>query len=269
MSEAKAVLDTPALPLLKASGLHRRFGGLQAVQDVSFDVNYGIIKGVIGPNGAGKTTLFNLIAGSLWPDEGTVYLKETPIQCMKPHRIAAHGLSRTFQNIKLFPGMTVFENVMVGRHRLGRTGFISGMLDLPLARKDERVLLEHARSAMAFLGIEGIAHCEVSGLSFGHQRAVELARAIASDPVLLLLDEPAAGLNMKETSEIGVLIRNIRDRGVTVLLVEHDMSLVMDICDEIVVLNQGRKIAEGTPRDVQRNAEVIRVYLGEEDAEDS
>ncbi len=260
--------EKPA-PLLKARHLHRRFGGLHAIQDVSLDVPRGSIKGVIGPNGAGKTTLFNLIAGSLKPDSGTVHLEGTAIHGMKPSGIAAHGMSRTFQNIKLFQGMTVLENVMVGRHRLGKTGFAGGMMNLPAARREERALLERAREAIAFTGIEAIAHRDVAGLSFGHRRTVELARAITSEPVLLLLDEPAAGLNMKETREMGGLVRKICERGVTILLVEHDMSLVMDICNEIAVLNQGRKIFEGAPEDVQRSDEVIRVYLGEVDAEDS
>ena len=256
-------------PILRAMGLSRSFGGLHALQDVSLDVPRGCIKGVIGPNGAGKTTLFNLISGSLKPDSGTVCFEARPIQGMKPSRIAAQGISRTFQNIKLFHGMTALENVLVGRHRLGRAGFFGGMLNLPAAGRDERMLLDRAREAIAFIGIEDVAQREVSGLSFGHQRAVELARAIASDPVLLLLDEPAAGLNMKETSDMGALVRKIRDRGVTVLMVEHDMSLVMGICDDITVLNQGRKIFEGAPDAVQRSAEVIRVYLGEVNAEDS
>jgi branched-chain amino acid transport system ATP-binding protein len=252
--------------MLEVRGLSRSFGGLRAVSEVCFDVAAGRIKGVIGPNGAGKTTLFNLISGSLRPDTGTVKLDGASIEGLPPHEVAARGLSRTFQNLKIFRNMTVLENVMVGCHVRSRGGMWAGMLCLPSTWTEERRVRERARELLAFVDIESLAHEDASRLSFGQQRAVELARALAPEPKILLLDEPAAGLNMRETAGVGELIGRIRDRGVTVLLVEHDMSLVMGMSDEIVVLSFGCKIAEGTPREVRCDPEVIRVYLGEDDA---
>jgi branched-chain amino acid transport system ATP-binding protein len=251
------------MALLEVAGLHKRFGGVQAVKDVSFRVEPGTIKAVIGPNGAGKTTLFDLVSGFRAPDAGTVRFRDTPIEGLPPHEIAALGLSRTFQNIKLFGHMTALENVMGGRHVRSRAGFLAGMLDLPGTRREEREIEAAAREAMEFLGIGPLAGLEASSLSYGQQRSVELARALASEPRMLLLDEPAAGLNMRETSDLARLIARIRDRGVTVLVVEHDMSLVMSISDEVVVLCFGEKIAEADPRSVQQDPDVVRVYLGE------
>ncbi|HOD13978.1 MAG TPA: ABC transporter ATP-binding protein [Spirochaetota bacterium] len=254
------------MSFLTIQGLSRSFGGLRAVDDVSFSVERNMIKAVIGPNGAGKTTLFNLISGALAPDSGEVAVDGSPIQGRPPYRIARRGISRTFQNIKLFTHMSVLENVMIGRHIRTRAGFVQAMLRLPGARREEREIREKSMDILKLLGIDDLAGQEASSLPFGKQRIVEFARALATEPVLLLLDEPAAGLNIYETAHISDMITTIRERGVTVLVIEHDMSLVMNISDEITVLSSGKKIAEGVPSEIQRNPEVIRVYLGEEDA---
>lgn len=251
------------MALLRIDGLGRQFGGLQAVGDVSFSLQEGAIKAVIGPNGAGKTTLFNLISGVLPPTSGEILFRGKAIHGLKPSRIASLGIARTFQNIKMFAGMTALENVMVGRHVRSGAGFLASMLRTPGCRREELEIRRKSMELLDFLGIADCADSEATSLAFGQQRAVELARALALEPALLLLDEPAAGLNIYETAEVGRLIGRIRDLGVTVLLVEHDMSLVMDISDEIVVLSFGQKIAEGLPTEIQRNPEVIRVYLGE------
>jgi branched-chain amino acid transport system ATP-binding protein len=253
-------------PLLDVRGISKRFGGVQAVKDVSYQVRAGSVKALIGPNGAGKTTLFNLVSGVVAPDAGTVLFRGAPIQGEPPHRVAALGLSRTFQHIRLFGGMTALENVMVGRHPRTRAGFLSGMLHLPWTWREERQIAERAMEALDFMGIAALAGSEATSLSYGQQRAVELARALASEPELLLLDEPAAGLNMRETAELAKLVRRIRERGITVLIVEHDMGLVMNVSDEVVVLSYGEKIADADPRAVQKDPEVIRIYLGEEEA---
>lgn len=253
------------MALLEVIGLHRRFGGLHAVNDATFSVEEGVIKAVIGPNGAGKTTLFNLISGVLPPSSGTIYFKGKPIHGFAPYQIARLGMARTYQNIKLYPGMTALENVMVGRHIQGRAGFLAGMLNLPWTWKEEGNIRSHCLELLELLEIAELANIEASSLAFGQQRAVEFARALALEPDLLLLDEPAAGLNIYETAEVARLISKINQRGITVLLVEHDMSLVMDISNEIVVLSFGQKIAEGQPQAIQRNKEVIQIYLGEEE----
>ena len=252
------------MALLDIQNLNRRFGGLHAVNNVSFAVEQGIIKAVIGPNGAGKTTLFNLIAGNLSAHSGKIYFNNAKINGQKPYQIAARALSRTYQNIKLFHGMTALENVMVGRHIRSKAGFMAGMLNLPWTWTEEKKIRQKAMEYLDRLGVADCADTEIGNLSFGQQRGVEFARALATEPTLLLLDEPAAGLNIYETAEIGRLIAKIRDSGITVLLVEHDMSLVMDISDEIVVLSFGEKIAEDLPHNIQQNEEVIRIYLGDE-----
>jgi len=250
--------------ILSVRGVSKRFGGLQAVGDLSFDVAPGAIKALIGPNGAGKTTLFNLISGVVTPDSGQVVFGGAEVQGMPSHEIAIRGMVRTFQHIRLFPKMTVLENLMVGRHIHSRSGFIAGMLNLPSTWREEREIREKSIEILEFLGIAAHAETEAASLAYGQQRVVEIGRALACEPRLLLLDEPAAGLNMRETKEMGDLIAKIRDRGVTVLLVEHDMALVMRISDEIVVLSYGQKIAEDRPLGIQKNAEVIRVYLGDD-----
>ncbi len=248
--------------LLEVSKLNRSFGGLKAVNDVSFTVQAGLIKSVIGPNGAGKTTLFNLISGMLASDSGVVRQKGREITRLQPHRITELGICRTFQTTKLFSRMTVLENVMVGRHTRTRAGFLSGVFNLPWTWKEEREIRERSLELLDSLGLADTAEDLASNLPFGKQRMLEIARALATEPSLLLLDEPAAGLNIYETREMADLVLKIRKWGITVLLVEHDMSLVMDISDEIVVLNYGSKVAEGRPEEIQRDPEVIRIYLG-------
>jgi branched-chain amino acid transport system ATP-binding protein len=252
--------------LLSLKGISKRFGGLQAVNDVSFSVDQGSVKALIGPNGAGKTTLFNLISGVLSPDSGTITFNGAQVQGLMPHEVASQGMARTFQHIRLFPRMTVLENIMIGRHIHSKAGFVAGMLSLPFTRKEERQIMEKSLAVLDFLGIAALSSSEATSLAYGQQRVVELGRAMACEPKLLLLDEPAAGLNMRETAEMGRLIARIRDTGITVLIVEHDMSLVMNISDEIIVLSYGQKIADDKPLAIQKNQEVIRVYLGEEDA---
>ena len=251
--------------ILKVQNLDKSFGGLHAVDNVTFEVPQGLIKAVIGPNGAGKTTLFNIIAGTFAPDSGLVTLKNKKLTGLKPFQVAELGVFRTFQNLKLSSHMSVLDNVLLGRHVVGTAGFISGMLSLKKSRKEESDAREKVFEILEWLNITEIMKQEVGNLSFGKQRSVELARLLAADPEVLLLDEPAAGLNMHETDELAGLIVKIRDQGRTVLLVEHDMSLVMDISDEIVVLDFGQKIADGTTASVQNDREVIKIYLGGED----
>ncbi|MBI5848778.1 MAG: ABC transporter ATP-binding protein [Nitrospirae bacterium] len=252
--------------MLEVHDLSKRFGGLQAVGNVSFSVREGMIKALIGPNGAGKTTLFNLISGVITPDSGVISFCSSEIHRLQPYQVAAKGMSRTFQHIRLFTHMTALENVMIGRHLHGKAGFLAGMMNLPWTSREEKKLRERSLEIMEFLGIADFADTEATSLAYGQQRILEIGRALACEPKLLLLDEPAAGLNMRETAEMAKLIARIRDTGVTVLLVEHDMSLVMNISDEIVVLSYGQKIADDRPLAIQKNPEVIRVYLGEDDA---
>jgi branched-chain amino acid transport system ATP-binding protein len=253
------------MPLLEVNNLSKSFGGLHAVREVNFCVEGGTIHGIIGPNGAGKTTLFNCIAGSIRPiSGGSIVFNGRPIHTCAPHEVARCGIARTFQTIKLFSRMTVLENVMVGCHTRSRGSILSGMLSLPFTMRAERSVREAAMEQLALVGIADLAASDAQQLSFGQQRAVELARALALKPRLLLLDEPASGLTMHETDRIGELIGRIRDTGITVLIVEHDMSLIMTICDRLLAISSGRIIAEGTPHEVQADPEVIRVYLGGE-----
>lgn len=249
--------------LLQINNLSKTFGGLKAVNNVSFNLSKGIIKAIIGPNGAGKTTLFNLISGNISPDNGGFinFLNESIYQ-LQPHQIAYKGIMRTFQNVKLFEGMTVLENVMLGLHTKSKSEFFSCILNFPWTQKEEKLIKNKAFDILKRYNLEECAYEQALNLSFGKQRAVELARAIASEPTLILLDEPAAGLNIYETNELSEQILQIKENGITILVVEHDMSLVMNISDEILVLNYGRKIAEGTPHEIQTNQEVINIYLG-------
>lgn len=254
------------MKILEVNELDCFFGGLHAVNHVSFGLEKGFIKAIIGPNGAGKTTLFNLISGVVPPSSGSVLFCGENITGLKPFQIANKGMIRTFQNLMLSKHMTVLENVMIGRHIRSRSGFLSSILKLPSAYKEEKLIREEALNALETLHIADYRDKMVSGLPFGILRSVEFARALACEPSLLLLDEPASGLNMYETKEIADLILEIREKGITILIVEHDMGLVMDISDEIVVLNFGEKIADDIPYSIQRNSEVIRIYLGDEDA---
>ncbi len=254
------------MQFLELLDIDKYFGGLHAVNRVSFSVEKGKIKAIIGPNGAGKTTLFNLISGSLPLSNGRINFQNENITGLKPYQIAGKRIIRTFQTVKLSRNMTVLENVMIGRHIRSRTGFFSGMLNLPGSWKEEKSIRESAMTVIEMLGISEYLDKEAGSLPFGIQRSVEFARALACEPSLLLLDEPASGLNIYETKKLAKIIAGIREKGITILIVEHDMSLVMDISDEIVVLNFGIKIAEGKPADIQKNREVINIYLGDENA---
>jgi branched-chain amino acid transport system ATP-binding protein len=242
-----------ASPLLSVRDLHHWFGGLHVIDGVSFACAPGIVKAIIGPNGAGKTTLFNLIAGNLFPVSGTILFDGRPTGRLKPHQIAARGICRTFQSTRLFPRMTVLENVMVGRHLRARHGFLAGMIGPAVTGREESRTRRDCLGILEKLGIADLAERDAQSLPFGRQRVAEIARALAAEPKLLLLDEPACGLNPAETEEIGALIARIRGAGTTILVVEHDMSLVMGISDEVLVLSYGRTIAEGTPKEVQAN----------------
>jgi branched-chain amino acid transport system ATP-binding protein len=240
-----------------------RFGGLVALSDINFTVGEGEIVSLIGPNGAGKTTLFNVMTGFLDPSHGAVSYRGTALGGMKSHQIADLGLIRTFQRTSVFPNDTVYDNLLIGLHRQSRVGVLEAMLGLPRARALERRLRERAGALVEWVGLERRAHDLAGSLSYGEQRLVGVALALAAEPSMLLLDEPVSGMNASETHTFVQLIRNIRDRGVTILLVEHDMPMVMSVSDRIVVLNYGRIIAEGTPDVIRNDPVVIEAYLGQ------
>ena len=250
--------------MLQIDRASKSFGGLAALADVSFSVTQGQIKSLIGPNGAGKTTLYNIVTGVEPLTEGAIWFLGERIDGLKPHVITSKGIARTFQNVELFENMSVIENVMLGRHPRTRTGVLGSAFRLPSARGEEQEIINRSMELLEFVGLGQRVHEDSAGLPFGLQRYLEIARALATEPKLLLLDEPASGLDSGEAQGLCELIVKIRDIGVTVLLVEHNMDVAMEISDEIVVLNYGMKITEGTPREIQDNAEVITAYLGDE-----
>ncbi|MCG1011681.1 ABC transporter ATP-binding protein [Tepidanaerobacter sp. GT38] len=239
------------------------FGGLSALNSVDITINQGEVLSVIGPNGAGKTTLFNLLTGVYTPTAGVIRFRKKEIKNLKPYEITKMGIARTFQNIRLFGEMTVLDNVIIGQHCRTKTGVFGAILKTPAVRKEEALVKEKAMDVLKFVGLDDVYNEKAKNLPYGKQRRLELARALATDPELILLDEPAAGMNPQETNELIELIEKLNDMGKTVLLIEHDMKLVMGISKRIMVLDYGRKIADGPPEEIRNNEKVIKAYLGE------
>jgi len=248
--------------ILKVANVSKRFGGLQALSDVGMEIRRGQVYGLIGPNGAGKTTFFNVLTGLYTPDSGTFELAGRAYTPTAVHQVAKAGIARTFQNIRLFAEMTVLENVMVGRHVRTRSGLLGAVLRLPSFRREEREIADRAMELLEYVGIAKYADYKSRTLSYGDQRRLEIARALATDPQLIALDEPAAGMNATEKMQLRELIDRIRNDNRTILLIEHDVKLVMGLCDRVTVLDYGKQLAQGTPAEIQRNEKVIEAYLG-------